>query len=389
MKDREEIGNSFVEIDLDKIVDNMERIRRHVGQGVAIMPVLKANACGHGLLEMARLLVTECGIDRLAVGQVREAERLREGGIDRDIMVLGGVPENNLACAVRRNLITPMFQAGYARRLSELARAENRTARVHLKIDTGLGRIGVRTGSELDTLLSDIGGLPNLEIEGVFTHFGEAEVPDPSFTNRQIADFDAAVAQIRARGIEPRYVHATNTPSVARFRRAHYNMVRTGLLWLGYDPCTDAENRLGVETVLEWRSFVTSVRQVEAGTALGYCRSYTATRETKVAIGSFGYGDGYLEDLGKKGGCVLIRGQKAPLISVCMDQAFIDVTDIRDVGVGDVVTLIGHDGAEKIDAFDMEKITGNSYVFYLCNIGERAVRTYVHKNPTRRASERK
>lgn len=373
----DKIGNSFVTIDMDKIVKNMEKIKRHVGPGVTIMPVLKANACGHGLIPMARLLVSECGIERLAVALTLEACQLREAGIDTDIMVLGGLPENNIAYAVRENLVTPAFSSEYVKKLSQIAASEGKTARVHVKVDTGLGRIGVRPGDELGSLISSLLALPNIEIEGVYTHFAQAEVLDPSFTNEQIARFDLAVAQIRSLGVQPKYIHATNSPSAIRFKNACYNMVRTGLLWLGYDPCMDEKNKLGLETVLEWRAFVTSVKEITSGESIGYCRSFTASRNSKVAIGSFGYGDGYLEDLGKKGGSVLIRGQRAPLISVCMDQTFIDVTDVEGIRPGDVITLIGRDGDEYIDAFELEKITENSYVFYLSNINERPVKTYI------------
>lgn len=371
------IGNSFITIDLEKIKTNMEKIRRHVGPGVEIMPVLKANACGHGLVKTADWLIRECGIKRLAVAQVREAELLRRAGNQAELMVLGGVPVNNLSYAVQEALILPVFRVPDAAILSELALQAGKAVRVHIKIDTGLGRIGVEKGAALEALLDGILPLKGLEIEGVYTHFGEAEVADPGFTEQQICDFEEAVGQIRARGIEPRYLHATNTPSTVRFKKAHYNMVRTGLLWLGYDPCMDEENRLGVETVLDWKTFLTNKKFVTKGRSMGYWRSFTAERDTVVGIACFGYGDGYLEDLGKKGGYVLIHGKRAPVISVCMDQTFLDITDIPEARVGDAVTLIGHDGDEKIDAFDLEKITGNSYVVYLCCITERPVRTYL------------
>ena len=371
-----ETGNSFITIDLAKIKSNMEKIRNHVGPDVEIMPVLKANACGHGLIRTSDWLVKECGIKRLAVAQVREAEQLRRAGSQAEIMVLGGVPVNNLPYAVQENLILPVFRTQDAALLSALAQENGRTARVHIKIDTGLGRIGVEKGEQLEELLDGILPLKGLEIEGVFTHFGEAEVTDPEFTEIQISRFEEALGQIRARGIQPRYIHATNTPSTVRFKKAHYNMIRTGLLWLGYDPCLEEDNRLGLETVLEWKTFLTNKKHVLSGRSMGYWRSFTAKRDTVVGIACFGYGDGYLEDLGKKGGYVLIHGKRAPIISVCMDQTFLDITDIPDAEIGDTVTLIGHDGSEKIDAFDMEKLTENSYVVYLCNISERPVRIY-------------
>ena len=371
-----ETGNSFITIDLAKIRSNMEKIRKHVGPDVEIMPVLKANACGHGLIRTADWLISECKIRRLAVAQVREAQELREAGNSAEIMVLGGVPVNNLPYAVQEDLILPVFRTQDAALLSDLSLKSGKKTRVHIKIDTGLGRIGVEKGQQLENLLDGILPLQGLEIEGVFTHFGEAEVADPAFTEQQIRDFEEAVGQIRARGIHPRYIHATNTPSTVRFKKAHYNMVRTGLLWLGYDPCLDEENRLGLETVLDWKTFITNKKYVPAGRSMGYWRSFTATRDTVVGIASFGYGDGYLEDLGKKGGYVLIHGKRAPIISVCMDQTFLDITDIPETEIGDTVTLIGRDGGEKIDAFDLEKITENSYVVYLCNISERPVKIY-------------
>ncbi|MBO5564736.1 MAG: alanine racemase [Lachnospiraceae bacterium] len=372
-----EIGNSFITIDLGKIKRNIEKIQANIGEDVEIMPVLKANACGHGAVVLGKFLTEECGIRRLSVALVKEAKALREAGITGDIMVLGGIPVNNLPYAVEQDLILPLFRIPDAKLISELALEKGKKVRVHIKIDTGLGRLGVLKGEQLEELLDGILPLEGLEIEGVYTHFGEAEVEDPSFTYQQIADFNEAVEQVKARGIEPRYLHATNTPSTVRFKEARYNLVRSGLLWLGYDPCMDEENRWGLERALDWKCFLTNLKPVPEGKSMGYWRMFTAKRDSVVGIASFGYGDGYLEDLGRTGGYVLIHGKRAPIIEVCMDQTFLDVTDIPEAQVGDTITLIGEDGDEKIDAFDLEKISHNSYVTYLCNINERPVKHYI------------
>lgn len=369
------IANSIVTIDLLAIKRNVQRIKAYIGEGVTFMPVLKANACGHGLVEAGRFLTEQCDIDILGVSVTSEAKLLREAGIKTEIMLIAGIPFHNIDYIIREDLITPIYNKEYAQLLSEKSLAADRISRVHLKVDTGLGRLGVRN-RELREYIDFISTLKGIKVEGIYTHFGEAEVHNKDFTYIQIERFNEAVDIGRAMGLNFKYIHAGNTPATVRFKEAHYNLVRCGLLWLGYDPSEDSANILGLERALHWETFVTSLKAIKEGEVVGYVRQYTAKRDTKLAILSVGYGDGYLEDL-KKNGEVIYKGQMAPIVAINMDQMVIDATDLSGIKIDDRVTLIGSDGDKEINAFHLEKKTGNSYVFYLCNIGQRPHRIYL------------
>lgn len=375
------IGNSFVTVDTRKIISNMNKVKQHVGEGIDIMAVLKANACGHGLVAMGKLLTEKCGIRYLAVAQVLEAKRLLEGGLSPEIpiLVMGGIPDNSLPYAVEHDLLTPLYRTETAKKLSDLGSFYGIHPKVHIKIDTGLCRIGVRPGEELAQLLDCVRRLPNLIIDGIFTHFSDAEADDAT-TLQQLELFEQALAQVRAAGIDPPHVHAANSGATIRFPQAHYNMVRTQLTWLGYDATQDKHNRLGLETVLDWTAYLTNIRSVPAGTAVAYGRSVPwsrVNRDTRVAIGSFGYGDGYPASFKECGSYVLIRGKRAPIIQVCMDQTFLDVTDIPDAQVGDEVIMMGQSGTESIDGFTLYFNTGLSPLDILSGITDRSVRRYL------------
>lgn len=368
------IANSIVTIDLKKVKENIRKIKAHIGDEVTFMPVLKANACGHGLVETGKYLTEECGIDILGVSVTKEAQLLRNAGIKTEIMVIAGIPFNNVNYIIEENLITPVYNKEYAQLLSDKSIANGKVSRVHLKIDTGLGRLGVRE-HELVEFIELLKSLKGIKVEGIYTHFGEAEILSKDFTYTQMKRFDDMVKTAQDMGLSFKYIHACNTPATVRFKDAHYNLVRCGLLWLGYDPSEDSDNILGLERTLNWETFVTSIKDIKAGEVVGYVRQYTAKRDTKLAVLSIGYGDGYLEDL-KKNGEVIYNGKMVPIVAINMDQMVIDATDIPEIQINDMVTLIGYNGDKEINGFHLEKKTWNSYVFYLCNIGERPHKIY-------------
>lgn len=369
-------GNSYVVVDLEKLRWNVSKIKAFLGEGVTLLPVLKGSTCGHGLEEIADVLTRDCGLKLLCVGQVIEAERLRAHGVACDILVLGGTPFHNIPYVVEAGLTTTVSNAAYAKRLSNEALHRNTRAKVHLKIDTGLGRMGVKPGEALDGLLQEIAGLQGLDVEGAYTHFTDSEALDTAETDRQAAAFDRALAQIEAAQIHLRYCHAANTPATVRFPQYHYNMVRSLFLLVGYDWSIDRHNRLGLEPILYWRGFIVQVNTIKAGERFDYHQAITAERDMRVAVTSFGYADGYPEDLAGQGGFVVIKGKKASILSLHMDQGFVDVTGIDDVQVNDEVLILGADGDEEVSLDELLEGTPHIGSYLLSIIGQRVRRIF-------------
>lgn len=347
-----------------------------IGENVKFLPVLKGATCGHGLEEIAEFLVSECQFDMLCVGHTIEAERIRNFGVNCDILVLGGTPFNNIPYVVENKITTTLSNADYARALSAEAVKRGTTAKVHIKINSGLGRMGAKPGGELAALLNDINGLPGIDIEGAYTHFSNSAKIDTAIIEQEAATFDSGLAQIKAAGITLKYCHAANTPATVRFPQYHYNMVRSLLLLVGYDWSVDQFNRLGLEKVLYWRGFVAQINEVKAGERFDYGLALTASRDMKVAVTSFGYSDGYPDDLPGNGGFVMIKGQKAPILSLNMDQGFVDITDIPDVCVNDQMLLIGQDGDEEVELTELLANSKHSGTYFFSLINHRVRRIF-------------
>lgn len=369
-------GNSYVVVDMQKIKRNVEKIKAHIGKEVTLLPVLKGSTCGHGLEEIGAFLVEQCGIHMLCVGQTIEAERLRESGITCDILVLGGTPFHNLPYVVGHDLTTTLSNLDYAKKLSDEAQRQGKRAKVHLKINSGLGRMGVRPGKELADLLTGIQALPGIEVEGAYTHFSNSAKLDTSIIEQEAAQFDAALAEIERAGITLTYRHAANTPATVRFPQYHYNMVRSLLLLVGYDWSVDQDNRLGLEKALYWRGFVTQINHVKAGERFDYGLALMAPRDMKIAVTSFGYADGYPDDLAGHGAYVVIHGKKAPILSLNMDQGFVDVTEIEDVKVNDTMLLLGEDGGEEVKLTELLAGSHHSGTYFFSLINHRVRRIF-------------
>ncbi|MCL2548391.1 MAG: alanine racemase [Symbiobacteriaceae bacterium] len=374
-----EIGfcNSYLEVNLDAIAENLRKTRRHIGPGVDLIPVLKGNAYGLGLVEIARFLVSSCEVTQIGNAQVFESLSIREAGIECDLMVIGGVPFNNIPAVVNHDLITPAYEEEYLRLLDAEAARCGKKARVEIKVETGLNRIGVWPGESMDHLLDLLATLEHLQVIGAFTHFAEADAVDKSFTREQLAVFREGVQQIKARGYELPFVHAYNTAAVVWLRDEGMTHIRAGGLIYGYDSNQEPLNALGLEEAATWRAFVTNVKMVAAGEAVGYSRAFRAQRPTKVATISAGYGDGYARHLAAFCGAeMLVNGRRAKVIGTCMDQTFLDVTDI-EVKMNDQVTLLGRDGDEFISVFEWQRLMGQTYLAVLANVAQRVKRIYI------------
>ena len=371
------ISNSYLEIDFSIVSANVKKIREGIDQHVRLMPVLKGNAYGAGMIPYARHLTRECGIDVIACAETFEALQLYDAGIRCELLVLAGVPYHNIPCVVSKGFMSPAYHIDYLERLNREAESQNRIARVHIKLDTGLNRIGVLPGQELEVLCRALSQLKSISTVGVFTHFVESDAVDKDFTYLQMNRFKAGVAQILGHGIKLEYVHAFNTSAVSWLRDPAVTHIRAGGLFLGYDTCLEPVNGIGVEECMSWRAFVTNIRKIQTGETAGYGHMFRAARPTTIAVVSIGYGDGYSRYLAAfQGAEIIVNGHRAKIVAVCMDQMLLDVTGI-DVQMNDTVTLLGRDGGEYISAMELQKKMGQIYLAVLAGITSRVQRVYI------------
>lgn len=365
-----------MEIRLDDLAYNIAQLRRCLPPDVAFMAVVKADAYGHGAYHIAKAALAS-GVQWLGVAIAREGIELRAQGIDAPILVLGGIMPEEADEVVAADLCQTVFSLEAAEALSSAAVKQGKSANIHIKVDTGMGRIGVRPGRELKELVANVRRLPAVNITGMFTHFAEADSSDKSFTEYQIALFRQAVQQMKDMGIADLMIHAANSAAIIDCADADFNMVRGGISIYGYYPSDEVSRRVNLKPILSWKARVVYVKDVPQGTPISYGRTFIAQRSMVVATVSAGYADGYKRQLSNKG-YVLIHGQRAPVIGrICMDQFMVDVTHISGVEVGDEVVLIGCQGGETITADDLAKLCDTISYEILTSIGPRVTRIYV------------
>jgi len=368
--------NTYIETDMAQLKQNISNIRSHIGENMDVIAVLKGNAYGMGLIEIGKFVTEHCGIKTIACAHTFEAVQLIEAGVKSKYFVMGGVPFNNIKDVVANNIETSAFSKEYLELLNEEAKAQNKAANVHIKIETGLNRIGVLIGKDLDDLCELLKSLTNLRVNGIYTHFADAENTDKTFTHNQFDKFKKALAQVKKYNFDFEYVHAFNTAGASLLKDSEMTHIRVAGLLFGFDTNPNPEVRIDLKEVLSWRCFVTNVKTIETGETVGYSRYFKAERPTKVATISAGYGDGYNRILGMKGADAIVNGKRAKLIGICMDQAFLDVTDIEDVKINDQVTLMGHDGDEYISVFELGNVMEQTYLATIATISGRVKRVY-------------
>lgn len=321
---------TWLEIDSAAIAGNIGSLRACLTGGAQLMAVVKADAYGHGALAASRIAL-ENGAVALGVAIPEEGAQLREAGIGAPILILGGIAQEGAEVAARYGLAQTVFDPQAVRWLAEAAGRAQTSIDVHIKVDTGMGRIGVRNEAELLALAELIAAKPGLRLAGVYTHFAEADAEDLAYTLAQNERFLAMTAQLRLRmpGIA---VHAANSAATLRVPQAHHTLVRPGIALYG---------GLGLRPAMRWVTHAVHVKTISPGESVSYGRTFRAGRETRVMTLPVGYADGYHRQIGNRGAAV-IRGMRAPVIGrVCMDQAMLDVTDIPGAAAGDEVVLLG------------------------------------------------
>ena len=365
--------STYVRIDLDVIARNFDAVRQKAG--VSVMAIIKADAYGHGAVQVGRWLQDKCRF--FGVSSISEALELRRAGLRNPILILGHTPVEAYPTAIQNGIRPAIFHYEDAVALSEAAQHLNLRVPFHFAIDTGMSRIGFQITEADADLCAKIAKLPNLVPEGLFSHFATADCADLTRAGKQAELYDRFDAMLKARGVKVLIRHLDNSAGTMNFS-SHYEMVRSGIVTYGMYPSDEVDtNLLPLSPALEFISRVSHIKAIPAGREIGYGGTYTTTRPTVVATIPVGYADGYRRSLSNHFH-VLIRGQKAPILGrICMDQMMVDVTDIPGAALGDKVTLIGRDGDAVITMEEIAEAAGSFNYEFACGISRRVPRIYV------------
>lgn len=365
-------------ISLDAVEHNFHEMRKNIAQDTKMIAVVKANAYGHGAVQIAHLIQNYDYIWGFATATAEEALALRKAGVMKPILILGIVFDEYYPELVRNHIRPAVCEYEEARKLSAEAVSQGETVHIHIALDTGMTRIGFADIPESVEEIRKIAALPNLEIEGMFTHFARADEYDRSPAMVQLERYREFSERVAEAGVEIPLHHCSNSAGIIRVPEANLSIVRAGITIYGIYPSAQVETDIvRLDPVMELKSHVTYVKDVEPGTAISYGGTFAADRKLRVATVPVGYADGYPRQLSNKG-WVLIHGQKAPILGrICMDQFMVDVTDIPDVCKGDEVTLIGRDGDEFISMDEMGELSGRFSYEFACDISTRVPRIYI------------
>ena len=368
---------TYAPIDLALFDHNVACLRETLHQDTKILASVKANAYGHGIVEIAKES-QRIGVDYLGIAIPEEGERLRKAGIRIPLLVLGPTLASGLDKIVECDIEQAIVDKQTLLLLQKEAEKQNHIAKVHIKYDTGMGRVGIRGLENLGEIIQLVQRMPNIELKGFFTHFANSDAADKTFAMEQLRRFQEGVELVHKAGFHP-IIHASNSGAALDIPEAEFDMVRVGIVLYGYYPSLNSRRRLNLKPILSLKSCVTQVKTMYAGETIGYDRIYTCDRETRVATVCIGYGDGYRRSYSNRAD-VLIKGKRVPVIGrVSMDQIMVDVTELKDVQVGEEVVLIGRQGNEHIWADELAQIDGTICYETLLSISERVPRIYEHK----------
>lgn len=366
----------WAEIDLDAIKYNIDSIKRRVDTK-ELIAVVKADAYGHGALDVSKTLV-ENGATKLAVAVITEAMELRHGNINTPIMILGYTPLEFAADLINYDIEQTIFDLEYATKLSEIALNLGKKAKVHVALDTGMGRIGFLINDNSLNEILKISSLKGLEVVGIFTHFATADESDKNYSNKQYKKFTDFNEKLISKGVNIPLKHVSNSGAIIDMPNTYLDAVRAGIVLYGYYPSEDVlKQNLDLKKAITIKTQVAHVKILDKNEYVSYGRKFKTERKSIIATLPIGYADGYSRALTGKAK-VIINGKFAPVVgTICMDQCMIDVTDIGDVHVGDEVIVLGRDKDLKFDADDMAKAMGTINYEVLCMIKQRIPRVYI------------
>ena len=360
-------------IDMESLDHNFREIVRRA-EGQQVLAVVKAGAYGHGAVEVSKRLL-RLGADMLGVALVEEGRELREAGIDAPVLVMGAIFPEQAEEIVSLKLTPAIFGLSVAQALSEAAYRRRTTINVNVKIDTGMGRIGIAP-EDAPELIAALQKLRNISVQGLMTHFADADLRDKQFASKQMDRFEDLLKALEAKKIKVPVRHAANSAAVLDFHRAFFTMVRPGLMLYGYNPLEEGALGADLRPVLSLITRIALIKKVPTGVPISYGRTFTTKRESAIATLPIGYADGYSRGLSNKGEA-LVRGMRVPVVGrVCMDMCMIDVTDVPAAREGDDVVLIGSQGSERITADDIAAKIGTIAYEVLCGISSRVPRIY-------------
>ena len=366
--------STMIEVDLAVMIHNLHEIRKKVGAQSKIMTVVKANAYGHGAVPVASALA-RAGADWLGVASVQEGIELRQAGLSLPILVMGGVLEQELEGLAVHQLTPVVYHPEMVPMLEDTAARSGKPIKIHVKVDTGMGRLGL--SPDIAALfIQKIAQRGRLTVEGLMTHFAEADMKDQTFVQEQLQKFRRVLKDLHDLGIEIPLSHLANSAAILHHPTAHFQMVRPGIALYGYTPGTGISNWPDLRPCLQLVTRIVQVKRVPKGTGISYGRSFITKRESLIASLPIGNADGYSRRLSNKGQ-VIVREQRAPIIGrVCMDMTMVDVTEVPDVGIGDPVVLLGQQGNQAITADEIARWTDTIPYEVLSILNPRIARKY-------------
>lgn len=375
----EQYARGYAQVDLDAIVSNMKNMNNHIKAGTKMIGVIKTDGYGHGSIPIAKTLQKYDFMYGFAVATAEEAYELRENDITLPILILGHTFPYSYERLIAQEVRFTVFSMDTVEELAKEAAKQGKKAKVHIKVDTGMNRIGIMPDAEGFSFVEKVTRMKDIEIEGIFTHFARADEKDKTCAYAQLDRFKTFVERIEKElGLTNLVKDCSNSAGILEMPEANMDVVRAGITLYGLAPSADVDmSVVALQPALSLYSTVVYTKWVPAGSPVSYGGTYVTDRETHIATIPLGYGDGYPRGLSNKG-YVLIRGQKAPILGrVCMDQFMVDITDINGACAGDKVTLIGRDGEEEISANELGDLSGRFNYELVCDLSKRIPRVYI------------
>ena len=364
--------NSFLEVNLNNVSYNLKQIKKFIGKNVEIVPVIKANAYGIGAIQLKDVL-QENNISYVATAITEEAIELRKNNFTMNIIVLNELLPEETKQIVDYNLTACISEYEVAKSLNEYSKEKNIISKIHVEVDTGMGRVGLKP-EDVSKFMGKIKNeCNNLEIEGLFTHFSSAD-SSKDYTNMQIQIFDEVIERLKREGYNFKFIHSSASGGILKYKNAHYNMVRPGIITYGYMPDENMRGIIDLKPATKLKSKIVFIKEVEKNTAISYGRTFLTNKKTKIATIPVGYADGFKRCLSNKGR-VLINNKYAPIIgNICMDNFMIDITDIQDVKIDDEVILWDN---KNITIEEIARVCGTINYEILCSISDRIPKKYI------------
>ena len=372
----------WAEIDINAAEKNFNIIKSKLKPETKLCCVVKANAYGHGAVYLSKLY-ERLGADFFAVSNIEEAMQLRNNGISTPILILGYTPTSCASILAENNISQTVFSYSYAKELSKSAIADGVKVKIHIKLDSGMGRIGfdcIHKREEMFESIIDVCNMQGLENEGIFTHFALADdgKDGAEFTKEQYKRFISAVDELKSRGIDFEIKHCANSATTFEYPEYHLDMVRVGVVLYGLAPSSKVSSCEELTPVMNLKSVISMIKEIEEGDTVSYGCSFKADKKTKIATAPVGYADGFWRSNSTNGTQMLIRGQRVNIVGrVCMDQLMLDVTNVKGVSEGDYITIIGGDKDEFISADELARNNRTIGYEMICAIGERVPRFYI------------